>query len=197
MPKIIITMPITLKKLKDLLISPHEILPKIAKERNVNEAAVMLVINWVLISTGLALSSQNYSIIPALLVFGIIATLAASFLIQLSLTIIGGKGDYSSALAASTYPFFGLALSSLIVSIIFFWSDKIATILGTFLFVLYLTVALTGAFRVLKESFKVDIITVWIVTSLLMLAIFGSMYIMIAIYILKVGTTPMLLTAVA
>ncbi len=197
MLKLIINMPITLKKLKDLLTSPHEILPKIAKERNVNEATVMLVINWVLISTGLALSSQNYSIIPAVIVFGIIATLTTSFLIQLSLTILGGKGDYSSALAASTYPFFGLALSSLIVSIIFFWSDKIAVILGTFLFVLYFTVALTGAFRVLKESFKVDIITVWIVTSLLMLAIFGSMYIMFAIYVLKVGTTPLLLTSVA
>jgi len=190
-------MPITLQTLKELLAAPHEILPKIAKAKNTNEAVVMLVINWVLLTVGFALASQNYSIIPTVLVFGIIGTLIAAFFIQVALTVIGGKGDYASALIASTYPFFGVALSSLIVSIIFLWSSRIAAVIGAFLFVLYFTVAFTGAFRVLKESFKLDIVTLWVATSLLLLAIFGSMYLMATIYIFKSGTIPSLFKSIA
>jgi len=190
-------MPITLQTIKELLTVPHEILPKIAKAKNTNEAVVMLVINWVLLTVGFASASQNYSIIPAVLVFGIIGTLITAFFIQLALTVIGGKGDYASALIASTYPFFGVALSSLIVSIIFLWSSEIATLIGAFLFVLYFTVAFTGAFRVLKESFKLDIVTLWVATSLLLLAIFGSMYLMATIYIFKSGTIPSLFKSIA
>jgi hypothetical protein len=190
-------MPITLQTLKKLLTVPHEILPKIAKAKNMNEAVVMLVINWVLLTVGFALASQNYSIIPAVLVFGIIGTLIAAFFIQVALTVIGGKGDYASTLIASTYPFFGVALSSLIVSMIFLWSSRIAAIIGAFLFVLYFTVAFTGAFRVLKESFKLDIVTLWVATSLLVLAIFGSMYLMASIYIFKSGAIPSLFNSIA
>jgi hypothetical protein len=190
-------MPITLQTIKELLTVPHEILPKIAKAKNTNEAVVMLVINWVLLTVGFASASQNYSIIPAVLVFGIIGTLITAFFIQVALTVIGGKGDYASALIASTYPFFGVALSSLIVSIIFLWSSEIATLIGAFLFVLYFTVAFTGAFRVLKESFKLDIVTLWVATSLLLLAIFGSMYLMATIYIFKSGTIPSLFKSIA
>jgi hypothetical protein len=190
-------MPITLQTLKELLATPHEILPKIAKAKNTNEAVVMLVINWVLLTAGFALASQNYSVIPAVLVFGIIGTLIAAFFIQVALTVIGGKGDYASALIASTYPFFGVALSSLIVSIIFLWSSRIAAVIGAFLFVLYFTVAFTGAFRVLKESFKLDIVTLWVATSLLLLAIFGSMYLMASIYIFKSGAIPPLFKSIA
>jgi hypothetical protein len=190
-------MPITLQTLKELLLVPHEILPKITKTKNTNEAIVMLIINWVLLTVGFTLASQNYSIIPTILVFGIIGTLIAAFFIQVVLTVIGGKGDYTNALIASTYPFFGIALSSLIVSIILLWSSKVAAVIGTFLFVLYFTVAFTGAFRVLKESFKLDIVTLWVATSLLLLAIFGSMYLMASIYIFKSGAIPSLFKSIA
>jgi len=190
-------MSITLQTIKELLTAPHETLPKIAKAKNTNEAVVMLVINWVLLTVGFALTSQNYSIIPAVLVLGIIGTLIAAFFIQVALTVIGGKGDYASALIASTYPFFGVALSSLIVSIILLWSSRIAAVVGAFLFVLYFTVAFTGAFRVLKESFKLDIVTLWVATSLLSLAIFGSMYLMASIYIFKSGAIPSLFNSIA
>jgi hypothetical protein len=190
-------MPITLKNLRELLTAPHEALPKIVKAKNANEAVVILVLNWVLLTVGFTLASQNYSIIPVVLVFGIIGNLIAAFLIQVALTTIGGKGDYTSALIASTYPFFGVALSSLIASIIFLWSSKIATILGTFLFILYFTIAFTGVFRVLKESFKLDIVTLWVAASLLILAIFGSMYLMATIYIFKSGAIPSLFKSIA
>jgi hypothetical protein len=185
-------MPITLQTLKELLTSPHEALPKIAKAKNVNEAVLMLILNWVLLTVGFALASQNYSIIPAVLVFGIIGTLIAAFFIQVALTVVGGKGDYASTLIASTYPFFGVALSSLIVSVILLWSNRIAALIGAPLFVLYFTVAFTGAFRVLKESFKLDIVTLWVAASLLLLAILGSMYLMASIYIFKAGAIPSL-----
>jgi hypothetical protein len=186
MARIRIIMPITLQTLKELLTAPHEALPRIAKAKNTNEAIVMLVINWILLTIAFAIVSQNYSIIPAVLVSGIVGTLVLAFFLQVALTTIGGKGDYTSVLIASTYPFFGAALSSLIVSLIFLWQVKVAAILGAILFVFYFTVAFTGAFRVLKENFKLDVVTIWVVTSLLMLAIATALYLVVAMYVAKI-----------
>jgi hypothetical protein len=190
-------MPITLQTLKELLTAPHEVLPRIAKAKNRNEAIVMLVLNWILIAVAFALSSQKYSIIPAILVSGILGTLVAAFFLLIALTLIGGKGDYTSVLIAFTYPFFGVALSSLIVSAIFLWSEVVAVILAALLFTLYFTIAFSGAFRVLKENFKLDVVTIWIVTSLLLLAFATSVYLIAAVYVFKAGTLPSLLKSVA
>jgi len=181
-------MPVTLQKLKELLVAPHEILPRIAKERNVNEAIVMLAINWILFSVAFSLTSANYSLIPAIIVSGILGTLTYAFFFYLALTVISGKRDFPGVLVALTYPFFGLASSSLIVALFFIWSEVFAMILGTILFMLYFTVALTGVYRVVRETHKLDVVTVWVITSLLLLAAFGSIYLVAGIYALKTGT---------
>ena len=180
-------MPITLQTLKELLAAPHEAITKVAKSRNINEAIVMLTMNWLLVSVAFSLYTGNYSLIPAILVAGIIGTLFVDFLLHMGLTIVGGKGDFTSILTASTYPFFGLALSFLIVSAFFSWSEVVAVVIGTILFILYFTVAFTGMFRLIKETYKLDIITIWIVTSLVLLAALASVYLLSAFYILKSG----------
>jgi len=180
-------MPLKLQTLKELLVSPHEALSKVAKAKNKNEAIAMLIINWILVALAVSLASQKYELLPAVLTFGILGTLVVAFFVQLAFVTIGGKGDYTSVLIASTYPFFGAAFSSFIVSLIFLWSEIAAIIIGVLLFALYLTVAFTGSFRVLKESFKLDIVTVWIATSLLVLAFFASVYSMIILYYFKTG----------
>jgi hypothetical protein len=182
-------MPITLQTIKELLTAPHEAITKVAKSKDTNEAIVMLAINWLLVSVAFSLSTGNYSLIPAILVAGIIGTLFGDFLLHMGLTIVGGKGDFTSILSASTYPFFGLALSSLIVSAFFTWSGVVAVVIGTILFILYFTVAFTGMFRLIKETYKLDIITIWIVTSLVLLAALASVYLLSAFYIFKSGTT--------
>jgi hypothetical protein len=182
-------MPITLQTIKELLTAPNEAITKVAKSRNINEAIVMLTINWLLLSVAFSLSTGNYSLIPAILVAGIIGTLFVDFLLHMGLTIVGGKGDFTSILTASTYPFFGLALSSLIVSAFFTWSEVVAVFIGAILFILYFTIALTGMFRLIKETYKLDMITIWIVTSLVLLAALLSAYILSAFYILNFGTT--------
>jgi hypothetical protein len=180
-------MPITLQTLKELLAAPHEAITKVAKSRNINEAIVMLTMNWLLVSVAFSLYTGNYSLIPAILVAGIIGTLFVDFLLHMGLTIVGGKGDFTSILTASTYPFFGLALSSLIVSALFSWSEVVAVFIGAILFILYFTIAFTGMFRLIKETYKLDIITIWIVTSLVLLAALASVYLLSAFYILKSG----------
>ena len=181
-------MPITLQKLKELLITPHEALPRIAKERNTNEAMVMLALNWILLSVAFSLLSGNYSSIPVIIVSGILGTLVFTFFFYLALTIISGKRDFAGVLIALTYPFFGVATSSLVVSLFFLWSEVFAAFLAVILFMLYFTVALTGVYRVIRETHKLDAVTVWVVTSLLLLAAFGSIYLLTGMYTLKTGT---------
>ncbi|MCC5994149.1 MAG: hypothetical protein LM587_00945 [Candidatus Aenigmarchaeota archaeon] len=176
-------MPITARLLKELLTAPHETLAKVAKEKNANEALVMLVIDWIFLSLALGLPSQNFSLIPLVLTGGIIGTLVVAFFTQTILTTLGGKGDFTGALIAFVYPFFGVAFSSLLISVIFRWQEKVAVALGALLFTLYFAIAFAGAFRVLKESFKLDIVTIWVAVSLLMLAVGATFYLTLAIYI--------------
>jgi len=178
-------MSLTLQKLKELLVSPHEIIARKAKTKDKNETIVMLTINWILIAIGVALFSQNYSLAPAILVLGIVGTLIAAFYIYLAFTVMGGKGDYTSVLISLTYPFFGVAFSTLVISLIYIWLETASFFIGAILFTLYFTVGLTGMFRVLKENFKMELVTVWIVISLLLLAIFISFYKLAIIYALK------------
>jgi len=181
-------MPITFQRLKELLIAPHELLPRIARERNINEAMVMLALNWILFSVAFSLLSGNYSLIPVTIVFGILGTLVFTFFFYLALTVISGKRDFAGVLVALTYPFFGIASSSLVVSLFFLWSEVFATVLAIVLFMLYFTVALTGVYRVIRETHKLDVVTVWVVSSLLLLAAFGSIYLVTGMYTLKTGT---------
>jgi len=182
-------MPITLQTLKELLAAPHEAITKVAKSRNINEAIVMLTMNWLLVSLAFSLYTGNYSLIPAILVAGIIGTLFVGFLLHIGLTMAGGRGDFTSILSSLTYPFFGVAFSSLIVSAFFSWSEVVAVFIGAILFILYFTIALTGVFRLIKETYKLDIITIWIVTSLVLLAVLASIYLLSVFYIFKSGTT--------
>jgi hypothetical protein len=181
-------MPITLQTLKELLTAPNEAITKVAKSKSTNESIVMLTMNWLLLSVAFSLPTGNYSLIPVILVSGIIGTLFAGFLLHIGLTIAGGRGDFTSILSSLTYPFFGAAFSSLIVSAFFIWSGVVAVFIGAILFILYFTIALTGIFRLIKETYKLDMITIWIVTSLVLLAAFASVYLLSAFYILKLGT---------
>ena len=178
-------MSITLQTLKELLTAPHEIIAKKVKAKDRNEAIVMLTINWILVAIGVSLISNNYPLGLAMLVFGIVGTLILAFFIYLAFTVVGVKGDYISVLISLTYPFFGVSFSTLAISIISIWSEVASIFIGIILFSLYFTIGLTGMFRVLKENFKTDLVSVWIVISLLILAIVLSVYKLTAIYTLK------------
>ncbi len=180
-------MPLTLETLKELVIAPHAVLPKVAKARNSREAVVILTLNWIILSVAFTVIIKNPAIIPAVIVAGIIVTLAASFFLHLALTIISGKKDFSGVLVAVTYPFFGLAFSSLLISLFFLWSELFAMLLGSLLLTLYSLVAITGAYRVIKETHKLDVITIWIAMALVILSIFMGIYLVAAIYGLKSG----------
>jgi hypothetical protein len=182
-------MPITLQSLKELLTAPNEAITKVAKSKRTNESIVMLTMNWLILSVAFSLPTGNYSLIPAILVSGIIGTLFVGLLFHIGLTMAGGRGDFTSILSSLTYPFFGVAFSSLIVSAFFAWSEVVAVFIGAILLILYFTIAFTGMFRLIKDTYKLDIITIWIVTSLVLLAALASIYLLSAFYIFKSGTT--------
>ena len=178
-------MAITLEKLKELMVAPHILLPRIAREKNTNEAVAMLVINWVLFSVAFSLLSGDYLLIPLILVSGIVGTIVFAFFFSLALTVLSGERDFTGVLIALTYPFFGVAVSSLLVFIFSLFSGFLATFLAFILFLLYFTVALTGMFRVIMYTHKLDAITVWIATSLLFMAAFVSAYLVAGMYAFK------------
>mgnify|MGYP001626302434 CR=1 FL=1 len=174
-------MPLKLEDFKKLLVNPKEGILTAVKRKNINEALVILVLNSILVSVALGVSSKNYTLVPGFLVAGIVGVLFSAFLLHLALNLIGGKGSYVDALTSLTYSFFGVSLSFLIVSLVSTYSLYFSLVVGVILFLLYWTIGLAGMVRALKESYKLDVITVWITLSLVILSVFLTVY-AIAVY---------------
>jgi len=175
-----------IKTLIELIVAPQKALQKVIKTKKMSEMLVILAINWILISAAIATFSSDYRTFFTILVAGIVGTLSLAFLLHLGLILISGKGDYRSVLSSLTYPFFGVSLSTFIISIVS-WFDPALLFLGMVLLAIYFTVALFGTFRILKESFKLDLVSVWIVIGLLLLAILLSIYGTGVLYYLRSG----------
>ncbi|MEM5815173.1 MAG: hypothetical protein QXD89_01645 [Candidatus Aenigmatarchaeota archaeon] len=163
------------KMLKDLLISPQASLLKLEKEK-IENAVIQMLLNWILLSVSFSLLLDNSQYVLPIIFAGILINLLFAFLLTLGLTIVGGKGKLKNSLDATTYPFFGFSLSFLVVSLISKANSTASIILGVFLFSIYLLIALVGSLRVLKEAFKLDIVTIWIVKSLIITSLILTVY---------------------
>ncbi|MEM0333341.1 MAG: hypothetical protein QXX30_02655 [Candidatus Aenigmatarchaeota archaeon] len=168
-------MAINIEMLKKLLIEPHNFLSKIEKEKT-ETTLVLACLNWILISIAIGVALENFKYSLAALVLGIIFQLIISFFITVTLKMFGGKGNYKNALDALTYPYFGLAFSTIVVSLISKTIPYVSGIIGLILFMLYFTIGFSGNIKVLKESFKCDLITVIVSKAIIATAFIISIY---------------------
>jgi len=166
-----------LSVLKELLTAPLTIIPKVDKEP-IKTTITIMFLNWLLVSLGIVCYLEKIKYLPYIMIIGSVIQVIYSFLLTIALNMIGGKGKLKDALASLTYPNFGLALSFFIVTSISKIFPLLGGAIGIILFTIYSIIGIAGSFRVLKESFKVDIVTIWITQILLFSALILSAYLL-------------------
>ncbi|MCX8190974.1 MAG: hypothetical protein N3D78_02220 [Candidatus Aenigmarchaeota archaeon] len=173
-------MPMTLGLLKNLLIKPHETLPKIKESSDTTVAQMLL--NWILVGIGIGIVSEQIVYSLAAIVGGIVAQTIFTLFLKAALMIAGGKGQYRDVLSSTTYPFFGLSLIIPIISLIGKTNPLAGIGAATILVTLYSVVALVGFLTMLRNSFKLDLITLWVILSLVIMAMTIAAYVSIGLF---------------
>lgn len=173
-------MAIDIKVLKGLLIEPHKYLT-VAEKENIETTIVVMCLNWILITIGASIFLENFAYSPLILVMGIITQLVFSFFLNVALILVGGKGSFKNVLDSLTYPYFGFSFIFFLLSIIKRTASLFIPIIGIVVFPLYLTIGIVGSIRMLKDTFKTEILTVWVIGSLTITALVLSIYLIAAL----------------
>jgi len=174
-------------KIMSLLIrKPAEAIALAKKERDINLAATLLVVEWLLFGIGTAIIFNKASAFLAVLVGGIVVTLFSGLLAQIVFSILGSKGNYADGLATLTYSLFPLSFGFLISSILLLLSYP-GILAALVVAAVYAVMSLSTLYRTAKEFFKVDMITAWIGIGILVAGAIVAVYIVALGYYATLG----------
>ena len=169
-----------LDRMKLLLTNPGAAIAKGKNPKEMQTTLIILVVTWALIGLSFAVVTRSgllfLSLSTALLVFllGLVCSLVFGFLVQIVLTILGGKGQYYHGLTALAYAKFPIALGLLVGSVLTLAPAGFPLAILTVL--VFTLIGLATLYRAVKEFFGVDIITAWIGISVLVLGTMLSLY---------------------
>jgi hypothetical protein len=174
----------TLALMKQLLTDPVIAINLAKRMRNYNELIALLIIEWLLVGIGLAVSLRTFGITATssaailLTLAGILITLFFGLLIQIVFHILGGKGTYWTGLTSAVYAKFPLAFGFFLGSVLF-TVPFFGAALGAILIVVMAVISISTLYRALKELFQVEVITAWIGVGILVTALLVSFWLSI------------------
>jgi hypothetical protein len=104
----------------------------------------------------------------------LVFTLLFGLIIQIAAVTLGGKGEYYEGLTSITYALWPISIGFLIAVIIALipYASVISGIILAVLFAL----GISTLYRSIKELFKIDMITSFVVVSIVILALFVGIY---------------------
>ena len=158
-----------MQRLKEILTTPVTAITKAKKEKSLSKTFLILILSWILLSMSFFLSFyKELMIIIALgsaltiFLFGILFSIFYSYVIDILMNVLGGKGKYYDSLTAATYSSFPISLGLLITSIATLVHPYLGLIVG-FISISF-TVALSFSiyFRAIKDLYSTDMLTTFI-----------------------------------
>jgi hypothetical protein len=166
---------------KELLLNPVEAIKKAKTKKEINKISSLFIVEWLLIGIANVIIYANLGKLTmigiglAVFLIGIPLALFLAFLLSVIIKILGGRGNFYSALTAIVYGMFAISIGFL-VSSPFFYVPKIGFIFSLFILVISVALSLATFYRSIKELFNVDIITTWIGLGLTVAAITFGVY---------------------
>ena len=173
-------------RLIEILTDPVTAILRAKKEKNLNKTLLILILSWILVGISSFLFFYRTTIILtafgsslAIFFFGILFSILYSYIIDVIVNILGGKGKYYNSLTAVTYSSLPISVGFLLTSILSFIHPILGIILG------FITIAITTAlslsiyFRAIKEFYSTDMLITFvgflIVLYVFMIAAYVSM----------------------
>lgn len=158
-----------MERIKELLTSPVIAITKAKKEKNLNKTILILVFSWILISISFFLSFYREAIFLIALgstltvfLFGMIFSIFISYLINIVMNVLGGKGKYYEGLTATTYSSFPVSVGLFLMSVISAVYPMLGMVAGFILVAIAIALSLSIYFRSIKELYSTDMITTFI-----------------------------------
>ena len=174
----------------DIIKNPAKSLAEAKKKRDINKTLIILVENAVLFAvaaglivarTGLAGGLLLTSVSAAFL-FVLIGALLFGLVVQISATTLGGKGQYFEGLTSVVYSLTPISAGIFVVALL----SLIPFTAGIQIIVMALSFALGFSliYRGIKELYKTDMITAFVVVSVTILVIFAAIYVSMGLSLL-------------
>jgi hypothetical protein len=170
--------------MKELLINPTSAILKAKKGKNLNSTLKVLLVELILIGLAVFILTTNVATLsnPLFAVFAVFSSLAFllfyGFLIQRTLTLLGGKGKYFEGLTSVVYASFPI-VSGLLISSILILIHPIGAIFSMMILLISAISGIATLYRGVKEFFSVEIITAWIGISILVAGTVAAFYLLI------------------
>jgi len=152
----------------EILTNPVTAILKAKKEKNLNKTLLILILSWVIVSIGFFFVFYKTTTILftigsvlTVFLFGILFSLFYSYIIDVVMNILGGKGKYYESLTATTYSSLPISIGLLLTSIV----SSIHPVLGIIGFiVIAVTTALSLSiyFRAIKEFYATDMLITFV-----------------------------------
>jgi O-antigen/teichoic acid export membrane protein len=173
-----------LERIKEILTNPVTAILKAKKEKNLNKTLSILILSWILVGISFFLAFYKTALILvafgsalAVFLFGILFSIFYSYVIDIVMNILGGKGKYYDSLTAATYSSLPISIGILLTSILSEVHPVLGVIIGFIVIAVTTALSLSIYFRAIKEFYSTDMFMTF-VGFLLILYVF-----MIAFYI--------------
>ncbi len=173
-----------MERIKEILVDPVLAITKSKKEKSMNKTLLILILSWILVGISFLFSYKSPLLLEkvgftlSVFLFGILFSLFYSYLTDIIMKILGGKGKYYDSLTATSYSSLPISFGLLLMSIV----SAINVTLG--LFIGFVAIAVTSAlslsiyFRAIKEFYGSDMFLTFmgflIILYVIMIAIYIS-----------------------
>ena len=173
-----------MERIKEILVDPVLAITKSKKEKSMNKTLLILILSWILVGISFLFSYKSPLLLEkigftlSVFLFGILFSIFYSYLTDIIMKILGGKGKYYDSLTATSYSSLPISFGLLLMSIV----SAINVTLG--LFIGFVAIAVTSAlslsiyFRAIKEFYGTDMFLTFmgflIILYVIMIAIYIS-----------------------
>lgn len=172
-----------MERIKEIFTNPVVAITKAKKEKNLNKTISILLISWVFISISFFFSFYKDILLLVavgsaltILLFGLLFSIFLSYLINIVMNILGGKGKYYEALTATTYSSLPISIGLLLMSLITSINPTLGMLVGFILLAITIALSLSIYFRAIKELYSTDMFATFIGFLIVMYVFTLSIY---------------------
>jgi hypothetical protein len=165
----------------DVIKNPVKALEAAKKERSMTKSVVTALVTSVIFAIGVALTSvmtlpimTTATFAGIFFLFALVAILFSGLIIELSANVLGGKGQFFEGMTVAASSGMLLSIGFLISSI--FSLVPYGVVVSVIAFGVFLALSLSTLLRGIKELFKTDMMTSFLVFIVLMVTLLVAMY---------------------
>lgn len=176
-----------MERVSEILTNPVTAILKAKKEKNIAKTLFILIFSWILIGisfflvlyrTTIALVSFGSGL--AVFLFGILFSIFYSYITDIVMNILGGKGKYYESLTATTYSSLPISIGLLLTSILSSLHPMLGGIIGFLAIVITTALSLSIYFRAIKELYSTDMIITFVGFLLIIFVLMIAFYLSFA-----------------